>query len=84
VNEVPSQKTSLLAIDPELIHAGSKENEGPEVPLLLQSRRTKGPAVVMTEISPGKVKKRQTTGGDSSFAPVPIKFVSSSSFSVRK
>jgi len=69
-----------LAIDPELVHAGSEEDEGTEVPLLPRSHRTKGPAVVMTEALLGEVTERQTTRGDSSSAPVPTKVVPSSSF----
>ena len=34
VTEVPSQETSSLVINSELVHAGSKEDKGPEVPLL--------------------------------------------------
>ena len=78
--EVSSNGTSSLTIDPELVHAGSEEDEDPEVPLLSRSRRTKGPAVVMTEALPGKITERQTTRGDSSSAPVPTKVVPSSSF----
>jgi len=50
MTEIPSQGTSFLATDRELVHAGSEEDEGPNVPLLPRSRRTKGPAVVITEV----------------------------------
>ena len=78
--EVPSKGTSSSAIDPELAHTVSKGDVGSEVPLLLRSRRTKGPAVVTTEALLGGVTKRQTTGGDSMSTSVPAKTVPSSSF----
>ena len=68
-----------MAIDPELVHAGSEEDEDPEVLLLSRSHRTKGHAVVMTETLSGEVTERQTTGGDSLSALVPTKAVPSSS-----
>jgi len=80
VAEVPFEGTSSLALDPEPVHAGSEEDEGSKVPLLLRSRRTKGPAVVTVEALPGEVTERQTTGGDSVSASVPTKIVPSSSF----
>ena len=80
MTEVPSQGTPLLAIDPELVHASYEEDEGPEVPLLPQSHRTKGPVVVTTEVSPVEVTERQTTGSDSSSGPVPTEVVPPSFF----
>jgi len=80
VTKVPFKKTSSLALDPELVHEGFEEDEFPVVPLLSRSCQTKGPAVVMTEALLGEVTERQTTGGDSSSAPVPTKVVPSSSF----
>ena len=79
MTEAPSQGTSSLAIDLELVHVGFEEDEGPEVSLLSRSHQTKGPVVVMTEISVGEVIERQTTSGDFLSAPVSIKVVSSSS-----
>ena len=84
VTEVPSQGTSLLAIDPELVHADSEGDEGPEVPLLPRIRRTKGHTVIMIEISQGEVTERQTTDSNSLLAPVPVKAVSSSAFQHQK
>ena len=59
MTEVHSQETSSLTIDPKLVHVGSEKDEGPEVPLLSQSHETKGPAVVMTEVSMGEVTERK-------------------------
>ena len=63
VIEVLSRKTSVLAIDPESIHAGSKKDEYSEVPLFLRSRLTKGPTVITTEALPVKVTGRQASRG---------------------
>ena len=58
MTEVPSQGTSSLTIDPELVYTDSEGDEGLEVPLLLRSGQTKGPLVVMTEVSPWEVTEK--------------------------
>ena len=80
VAKVPSKGTSSLAVYPEPVHASSKVDEGPKVPLLPRSRRIKSPAVVTTEALLGGVTERQTTGGDSVSASVPTKTIPSSFF----
>jgi len=67
VIEVPSKETSSITIDPEYVHAGSEEDEGSEVPILLRSHRTKGPAVITMEAVMAEVTERQTTRCD----PIP-------------
>ena len=49
VAEVPSKGISSLAIDPEHVHAGSEEDEGSEICLLLRNHRTNGPVVLTVE-----------------------------------
>ena len=56
--EVPSWGTSSLAIDPGPVQTCSEEDEDSEVPLLLRSRRTKGPPVITTETMPTKITRR--------------------------
>jgi len=64
VIKVSSEGTSSLAIDPEPVHEGSKEDEDSEIPLLSRSHRTKGPAVISTEVLPVELTGRQTSGGE--------------------
>ena len=56
--EVPSKRTSSLAIDPEHVHVGSEGDEGFEVPLLSRSRRTKGLTVITVEALPGEITEK--------------------------
>jgi len=55
VIEVSSRGTSSLVIDPEPVHAYSKEDENSEVPLLSRSLRTKGSTVITMKVLPVEV-----------------------------
>ena len=79
VAEASSKGTSTLEVDPEPIHAGSKEDEYSEILLCLNSRQTNGPVVVKVEDLSEKVTERQTTGDESVPTLVPAKIVPSGS-----
>jgi len=62
VIEVPSRGNSSLAIDPEPVHASSKEDEDYEVPLLSRSHGTKGPFKVKGRARPNWHSSRLSMG----------------------
>ena len=55
--KVLSKGISSSVVDPEPVHVGSEKDEGPKVPLLPRSCRSKGPAVVTAEALPGGSQK---------------------------